>query len=96
MSPNNALNIVISHISQTLVHGLKPAILWQFYGFNVWTWLLREGSAMHLENDVALLKISISGSQSSTGHLFDEDLAAQSETVLCNKPVRNICSVHQH
>lgn len=47
---------------------------------------LRNGSKHpYLENDVALLKISIPGSQSCAGHLFDEDLAAQSETVLYNK-----------
>lgn len=47
---------------------------------------LRNGSKHpYLENDVALLKISIPGSQSCAGHLFDEDLAAQSEAILYNK-----------
>lgn len=52
-------------------------------------------SDRNLENDVALLEISISGSESSAGHLFDEDLAAQPEAVLYNETERNIGSV-QH
>lgn len=52
-------------------------------------------SDRYLKNDVALLEISISGSQSSAGHLFDEDLAAQPEAVLYSKSEWNIGSVQQ-
>lgn len=52
-------------------------------------------SDRNLENDVALLEISISGSESSAGHLFDEDLAAQPEAVLYNETEWNIGSAQQ-
>lgn len=35
----------------------------------------------HLENDVTFLQVSILGSQACAGHLFDEDLTPQTETI---------------
>lgn len=43
---------------------------------------------MYLQNDVSLLQVPVSGSQSCAGHLFDENLAAQPKTILCWKRLK--------
>lgn len=42
-----------------------------------------EYRCVHLENDVSLLQVPVLGSQACTGHLFNEDLTPQTQTILC-------------